>query len=198
MKSRFLLWCISAGADGNSAGLLWLDVGSRYTEPHRHYHTLEHIAASLAHLDEVEQNPDIEGAIWFHDVIYDPARTDNEERSAEFFLESTRQWIDPDWAARIHRLILATDFRTPRQDDPDARLMTDIDLAVLGAADDLYDAYARAIRLEYAHVSDDVFREGRTRVMKRFIEQPVYRTPFFQSREAAARANILRELESFA
>ncbi|MFD0895419.1 hypothetical protein KBB96_20215 [Luteolibacter ambystomatis] len=198
MKSRFLMWCIAAGADGESAGLLWLDLGSRYSEPHRHYHTLDHIEASLAHLDEVEVNPAVEGAIWFHDVVYDPTRDDNEAQSAAFFLETTRPWIDPSFAERVHRLILATDFRVAREDDPDEWLMTDIDLAILAAEASEYDAYAKAIRQEYAHVPDEEFRRGRLAVMQRFLEEPVYRSEAFRSREETARENIRRELAALA
>ncbi|MGC4014762.1 MAG: hypothetical protein QM755_09650 [Luteolibacter sp.] len=194
MKSRFLMWCISAGADGESAGLLWLDLGSRYSEPHRHYHTLEHIGASLAILDEVEVNPAIEGAIWFHDVIYDPTRDDNEVQSAAFFVEATRAWIDPALADRVNRLVLATDPRAARGEDPEECLMTDIDLAILAAEVPAYDAYAQSIRKEYAHVPDEEFRRGRQAVMQRFLDAPVYRSGTFQSREPKARENILREL----
>lgn len=188
------MWCISAGADGESAGLLWLDLGSRYCEPHRHYHTLDHIGASLAHLDGVGVNPIVEGAIWFHDAIYDPTRDDNELRSAEYFLEVTKDWIDPARAENIQRLILATDFRTESGDDPDVHLMLDIDLAVLSAPATDYDGYRDAIRREYGHVPDEDFRKGRAAVVRRFLEKPIYRTAAYQLRETVARENILREL----
>lgn len=194
MKSRFLMWCITAGADGDSAARLWLDLGSRYSEHGRHYHTLDHIAASLAHLDTVGLNAAVEGAIWFHDVIYDPTRDDNEEQSAAFFMESTAGWIDPALAERIHRFILATDPRVAREDDPEINLMVDIDLAIFGAEAAEYDAYVAGIRREYAHVPDEDFRKGRDMIMRRFLEEPLYRTEEFRSREAIARDNIRREL----
>jgi len=197
MKSRFVMWCI-AGSDSESATNLWLDVGSRYCEPLRHYHTLDHIAASLAHLDAVEVNAAVEGAIWFHDVIYDPARRDNEEQSAAFFLETTRPWIDPDLAERIQLLIMATDPRTERIEHPDHALITDIDLAILGAEAADYDAYAKAIRAEYGHVPDEEFRMARAAVMKRFLDAPIYRTPTFRHLEAQARRNIEEELAALA
>jgi predicted metal-dependent HD superfamily phosphohydrolase len=57
-----------------------------YREPHRHYHTLDHVAALLTLLDrygaEVADSDAVTAAILFHDVVYDPARHDNEEASA--------------------------------------------------------------------------------------------------------------------
>jgi predicted metal-dependent HD superfamily phosphohydrolase len=196
MKSRFLMWCIAAGADGDSAGLLWLDLGSRYSEHGRHYHTLDHLAASLTHLDAIGLNAAIEGAIWFHDVIYDPTRGDNEEQSAAFFRETTAGWIDPAFADRIHRLIVATDLKAPREEDPEVDLMVDIDWAILGAEAAEYDAYAAAIRREYAHVAEEDFRKARGKILRGLLATPLYRTEAFRNREANARANILRELEA--
>jgi predicted metal-dependent HD superfamily phosphohydrolase len=197
MKSRFLMWCITAGADGDSAGRLWLDLGSRYSEHGRHYHTLDHIKASLGHLDAFGLSAALEGAIWFHDVVYDPARNDNEEQSAAFFMESTAGWIDPDFADCIRRLILMTDPKTPRDHDHDSNLMVDIDLAILGAPATEYGAYADAIRCEYAHVAEEDFKKGRVAVLRGFLAAPIYRTESFVGLETTARQNILNELEKY-
>ena len=54
-----------------------------YTEPGRFYHTLKHTEAMLDALDRrgVLTYP-LALAVWGHDLIYDPARGDNEARSA--------------------------------------------------------------------------------------------------------------------
>lgn len=167
----------------------------RYQEPHRHYHHLGHLASSLAELDRCgEDLPLIEGAIWFHDVIYDPTRADNESASIAWFRNATGSWLTPEAAAAISSLIEATDFRTTPADDPEVRLMIDIDLAILSAEPDTYDAYRHAIRQEYSHVGDEAFLEGRTKVMGHFMANPIYRTAAFFSREEQARANISLEL----
>src|SRR5262245_47446412 len=66
---------------------LGADLLSRWAEPHRRYHTVEHLAFMLdvieRHIDLAE-NPDVVRlAAWFHDAVYDPRGSDNEERSVE-------------------------------------------------------------------------------------------------------------------
>ena len=169
LKARFTTWCLHHGASEAAAAHHWTQLSTLYTEPHRHYHHLGHIASSLSEFDATGSNNSlIEGAIWFHDVIYDPKRGDNEAASIAWFLDVTSSWLDPQSAAAITRLIEATDFRLPLSDDPDSRLMVDIDLAILSASQDSYDDYCQAIRREYAHVGDEAFREGRAKVMAGF------------------------------
>ncbi len=199
LEQRFVSWGQSQGAAPESAAALAKKLFQHYEQAHRHYHHLGHIAASLAELDlHAPGNALLEGAIWFHDVIYDPERADNEEASIRWFLEGTREWIDGPTAQRISRLIGATDFRTEPDQSPEVALMIDIDLAILAADRVAYDAYADAIRAEYAHVPDDLFRQGRTKVMRHFLSRRIYRTGGFLPREERARRNIERELERLA
>ena len=200
LHPRFTTWCLNLGATPSAATALWLSLEAYYSGPHRHYHHLGHIAFSLAEMDRCHaQDPALEGAIWFHDLIYDPHRSDNEDASREWFVSHTQAWLDPSLVTRISQLIDVTDFRKPRDDsDPLAALMVDIDLAILSAPPVDYDAYTAAIRREYAHVPDEAFRKGRSAVMAGFLTKPIYRTAFFTPRENQARDNITRELEQLA
>ncbi len=195
LQSRFITWCRHHGASETAVADLWSGLSALYGEAHRHYHHLGHIESSLVELEATGSDHSlIEGAIWFHDVIYDPKRGDNEAASIAWFLEATSSWFDPRAAKVITRLIEATDFRLPMSDDPDSRLMVDIDLAILSASPEAYADYCQAIRREYAHVSEEAFREGRARVMAGFLDRPIYRTRWFLDREEGARENIVREL----
>ena len=195
LHQRLIAWSVRFGANPDEAEALWHSLNALYGESRRYYHNLSHIASSLAELDATGlDRPPIEGAIWFHDVIYDPKRSDNEEASIGWFVRSTRPWLDPSSRSTISALIAVTDFRSPPSDDPEAWLMIDIDLAILSAAPEKYDAYCLAIRQEYAHVADEAFREGRAKVMASFLVRPIYRTPWFAPREDRARGNIAREL----
>ncbi|MEK7953062.1 HD domain-containing protein [Luteolibacter soli] len=199
LAGRFIRWCRKGGASESEAEELWSALSALYQEPHRHYHNLTHIAASLAELDATEEGASaLEGAIWFHDVIYDPTRSDNEEASIVWFDEATAEWLASEERSPIFRLISATDFRLPRSDNEGEALMADIDLAILSADWVVYDAYRRAVRREYAHVPDEAFRAGRAKVMASFLEKPIYRTPHFIPREEKARENISRELDLLA
>src|SRR5580698_10201794 len=68
------------------------DLFARYTAADRRYHDFHHIEACLRLLDSVRglaRHPDsIELAIWFHDVVYDSRRSDNEEASASLAVDA--------------------------------------------------------------------------------------------------------------
>ncbi|WP_193212405.1 HD domain-containing protein [Luteolibacter marinus] len=196
LRDRFVGWCHRQGSDFGAAGIVWQQLEARYGEPHRAYHNLRHIASSLDELDG-SGRPDeaLEGAIWFHDVIYDPKRADNEVESIRWFRKATGPWLNLDLALWIAGLIEATDFRLQIKGVPGWQRMVDIDLAILSAEQERYDEYARAIREEYAYVDEPSFREGRGKVLEHFLSRPIYRTSGFQKREGRARANLVRELQ---
>jgi predicted metal-dependent HD superfamily phosphohydrolase len=193
-------------------GALWLRLGARsepapvhaivlarYAEPHRAYHTAEHIARTLDLFDGVRdrlRRPDeAELAVWLHDLVYDPRAADNEERSAEI---GTR-WLAEGGVAsaraeRLRTLVLATRHNAP-PDDHDARYVVDADLSILGATPGEFERYERQVRREYAFRSETEWREGRARLLRRFLERPaLFLTPEFARFEAPARANLARSI----
>lgn len=179
------------------------DLLARWSEPQRHYHTLAHLEACLAGLDThralAAAPAAVETALWFHDAIYDPRGPDNEARSAALaagVLRSAR--VADATLAQVERLILATQTHEPNDADPDTALLLDLDLAILGAAPAAYQAYAAAIRREYAWVPEADYRRKRAAVLARFLQRPrLYRTAlFFARHEAAARANLAAEISA--
>src|SRR5689334_15382646 len=62
---------------------LGADLLARWREPHRHYHTDEHLAFMLEiidrHADLADDADAVRLAAWFHDAVYDPRAADNEE-----------------------------------------------------------------------------------------------------------------------
>jgi predicted metal-dependent HD superfamily phosphohydrolase len=138
----------------------------------------------------------VELALWFHDAVYDARRQDNEERSAGWAARSVLAagCAEP-VAQRVQALVLATRGHEDGG-DPDAALLLDIDLAILGAAPARFAEYERQVRAEYAHVPDAQFRAGRAAILAGFQARPhLYRTaPFRDALEQRARANIARSL----
>lgn len=167
-----------------------------YREPHRHYHTLQHLAECLQLFDQVRewaQRPhEVELAIWFHDAIYDTRASDNEARSAEWAREALRAaQVDAAAAGRVHGLILATRHTaTPR--DGDEALLVDIDLSILGAEAARFEEYEAQIRREYAFVPGFLFRHKRRGILQGFLDRPrIYANEVLHTRlEAAARHNL--------
>lgn len=198
-SGRFLHLCQQAGVPVVVARDVWDALDSRYSESHRHYHNLRHIAAMLAKLDEVSPGDvAMELAIWFHDVIYDPRGRDNEEQSAAFFVAEMADSLDPMFWLDVVRLILATDYSRKRTGAADEDLLRDIDLSILASAPEAYQAYTEAVRHEYAHVPDEDFRNGRRAVMERILEGRIFHTDAFAAEESRARENIRAEIDSLA
>lgn len=179
---------------------LFAELERRYREAQRHYHTLRHLEECFAALDDARPHgadtTAIELALWFHDAVYDVHRRDNEERSAAWAascLEDAgvpRAVID-----KVASLILATRHHDAGA-DPDACLLVDVDLAILGAPPARFIEYEGQIRAEYAHVPDDVFAHKRGEVLAGFLQRPtLFSTPACRARyERQARSNLTEAL----
>jgi predicted metal-dependent HD superfamily phosphohydrolase len=170
----------------------------RYSEPHRAYHTGEHIARTLtlfdgarAHLTEPDE---AELAVWLHDLVYDPRAADNEERSAEIAARWLAEGgVEAARADRVRVLILAT--RHAALPEGDARYVVDADLTILGAEPADFDRYEGQVRREYAFRSDAEWRAGRVRILRAFLDRPrIYLTPEFARFEKPARDNLARSI----
>ena len=114
------------GADRDAVEQAAADLVARYGEPHRRYHTLEHIDEMLAVADRLEATDEVTGAVWFHDAIYDPSRADNEARSAVLRAQVARRRSarPPSFAGEVARLVETTAQHEPddeRSERPSAR-----------------------------------------------------------------------------
>ena len=211
LGNRFYL-CLSAlNSDvmPDNAQALWRTISVRYGESQRAYHTLTHIEQLLGQFDSIKHylaEPHIVTlALYYHDVIYDPTRADNEQKSAEYAVDALSSYLRPEQCQHIYALIMMTanhqiDESINSIKYSDAAYLLDMDLSIFGAPWSTYEQYAQAIRQEYAHVSDVDYRDGRTGVLKRLLAHPkLYLTDYYYSQlEAQARDNINRELISLA
>ncbi|MFI2434470.1 hypothetical protein [Streptomyces sp. NPDC018693] len=175
---------------------------ARWQEPQRRYHTLSHLTAVLDHIDVLERyaaDPDVVRlAAWFHDAVYLPDRSENEERSARLAERALPEAGVPDArTAEVARLVRLTTGHDPADDDRDGQVLCDADLAILAAPPSAYAAYTAAVREEYHFVPSDAFRAGRTAVLRHLLDLPrLFRTPYGAEHwEATARYNINGELE---
>lgn len=176
------------------------DLAARYAEPQRHYHTQAHLAAVIRSLWKArtltQDLPTLLLAAFFHDVVYDPRRSDNEEQSAAHADTVLRDLgVPEDARRRIGELILLTQHHQADAADVDACLLLDADLAILGAPAPEYDRYAVQVRQEYAWVPDAEFRSGRAAVLRKFLVRPrLFHTSLFLELEDQARSNLAREI----
>ncbi len=172
-----------------------------WSEPHRHYHTPQHLRECLEHLQgarALAQRPaEIELALWFHDAFYDVRRDDNEARSAEWARSAVLQaGLAGDVAGRIHAMVMATEHEAVPE-DADARLLVDIDLAILGAEVPRFEESDLQVRAEYGHLGEDEWRVGRKEVLASFLGRPrLYSTDrFYSAYERQARENLQRAMD---
>lgn len=180
-----------------------------YREPHRFYHTWEHVMACLAELEGARQlcrDPvAVELALWCHDSVYDPRARDNETRSAAIAGSAAAEMgLAESVAAEAEAFVLATTHAgEPGQGSPwaaDARLVLDVDLAILGRPSREFAVYERNIRAEYSFLPDEDYRQGRSRVLESFLRRHrIYLTERFREiYEQQARVNIQGSLERLA
>lgn len=171
-----------------------------YAEPQRHYHTTQHLRECLAQAAEVERLAEHPGevliALWFHDAVYDPQGRGNEARSADWARDTVSAAGSREAADRVHRLVMATEHHAV-PDTPDARVLVDVDLSILGAGPGRFDEYERQVRDEYRHVPGFVFRPKRRAVLEGFLARPtIFNTAdYVQRLEARARANLQRSID---
>jgi predicted metal-dependent HD superfamily phosphohydrolase len=177
---------------------------ARYAEPHRAYHTRRHLDECFAQLDPVrahcERPGEVELALWYHDAIYEPREPRNEERSAEWAEAVLREaGVAAGAAHRVRDLVLATKHDAVPE-TPDAQLLVDVDLAILGAPAERFDEYEAQVRVEYGWVPEAAFRAGRAKILRELFARPaLYSTPWFRERlEEAARANLARSIARLA
>jgi predicted metal-dependent HD superfamily phosphohydrolase len=174
-----------------------------HAEPHRHYHTLEHVGEVLRVIGRLGRlAPNLRAvqlAAWFHDAVYDPRAKDNEARSADWAeRELTTLGLPADDVSQVVNLVRSTaHFDGEQFSGPDFDVLHDADLAILGAAEARYRRYADDVRKEYAWVQDADYRTGRTKVLQSFLARShIYRTDLMREEgEAAARRNMAEEAE---
>jgi predicted metal-dependent HD superfamily phosphohydrolase len=194
------LWQAVAAGDADG---IYRELVARYSEPHRAYHTLEHIGECLRHLDSarhfLSRPLEVELAIWFHDAIYDPRRNDNEERSVQLAGERLQAaGVNGPIATRTADFIRLTTHEYHVLSG-DGAVLCDVDLAILGAEPERFDRYDADIRQEYSWVPENVYRIERVRVLERFLNRPrIYSTDlFFDGLENAARENLSKAILNY-
>ena len=178
---------------------------ARWAEPQRRYHTVDHLRAVLDRIDELADLGGEGGelelvrlAAWFHDAVYRPDRSENEERSAVLAEKAlTEAGLTVHEVAEVARLVRLTVSHDPDDGDINGEALCDADLAILASAPDTYARYTAAVREEYAFVPEDAFREGRAAILRHLLSLPrLFRTPYGAAAwESAARGNMERELK---
>ncbi|SHE70240.1 HD domain-containing protein [Flavisolibacter ginsengisoli] len=181
---------------------VWAEIEKSYSNPKRYYHTLSHLQQFYYELEaakELIQNRDaLLFSLFFHDLVYNPLRRDNEERST-IIAEHRMTTLDVPLALikTSMELIMATKSHN-LSENGDTNIFTDADLSILGQPAAVYDDYTTGIRKEYILYSDMLYKPGRKAVVQHFLSQDrIFKTDyFFKKYESMAKENLQRELLS--
>lgn len=179
---------------------VWSELKDAYTQGGRHYHNLSHLEYMMGLIQhyqhDIEDLDTMRFTVFYHDVIYNTSRDDNELRSAELAVERLGSLAFPDaQIARCKEQILATKDHSLSNDN-DVQYLVDIDLAILGDTRAAYENYTQNIRKEYSIYPFFLYKQGRKKVLEHFLKMPrIYKTQaFFTAREQKARENLEWEM----
>lgn len=155
---------------------------------------MRHVTALASRTDDLGA---VVAAAFFHDVIYEVTRSDNESASGQL---ADRALTELGWKSarcgHVVAMIEATATHDVDGADADTQVLLAADLAVLAAEPTRYADYVRSVRREYAHVSDADWQLGRSGVLRSLLERPNLYAPALQLHgwDDRARANMTAEL----
>jgi predicted metal-dependent HD superfamily phosphohydrolase len=168
----------------------------------RYYHNFYHLHALWQELlpvqDQVDDWEIMVMTLFYHDIIYDVQRQDNEEQSAHLASKALGCLnFDISRMNRCSRHILFTKNHQPKN-DVDSSIFCSADLAILGSEPGTYDQYLKAVRKEFSFYPDEVFLSARKKFIEDFLKrEKIYPHIYFHNRyESRARMNLLGELMS--
>lgn len=183
------------------ANELWTEIEANYSAKKRHYHTLQHLDNLFHQLfpikEKLEDWETILFSLYYHDVVYNATKSDNEEKSAALAEKRLKQISVPlEIIERCKEQILATKSHTPSPHS-DTNYFTDADLSILGQDWETYFIYCKNVRKEYSIYPDLLYNPGRKKVLKHFLTmEKIFKTDLFYDRfEKQAKENLSKEIE---
>ncbi|MCS3529621.1 hypothetical protein [Chryseobacterium sp. JUb7] len=202
LKERFQQTCFSFTQDKNIIEKSWIEIEKKYAEKGRHYHNLNHLENMFAELESVKNKIEnfniLSFSVFYHDVIYNASSKNNEENSADFGkFQLEKLNVDPSSIEKTVQQIIATKSHQ-QSDDYDTNYLLDADLSILGKDPETYLDYTRKIRKEYSVYPDLLYKPGRKKVLKHFLDlEYIFKTEYFREKyEVRARNNIQMEMKS--
>jgi len=188
--------------DNRLTNILWTEIEKNYTGKKRHYHTLQHLDNLYSQLtivkEEIKNWETILFTLYYHDIIYNATKSDNEEKSAELAEKRMKEIsVSSNIIEQCKEQILATKSHH-KSIDSDTNYFTDADLSVLGKSWETYALYYKNVRKEYAIYPAFIYNPGRKKVLNHFLSMDrIFKTDFFYNKfETQAKQNLQRELDS--
>lgn len=179
----------------------WNEIEFNYSKRNRYYHNLTHLSNLLKELeyvkDKINDWETILFTLFYHDIIYNSLRSDNEEKSAQKARDHMATiGVDSTKILKCYNQIIATKSHN-KSEESDTNFFTDADLSILGYDQTSYQNYFQNVRKEYAIYPSFLYNKGRKKVLLHFLNmERIYKTKyFFEKLEVKAKQNLKRELE---
>lgn len=178
-----------------------------YRDTGRFYHTLEHIKSCLLLYDEIQEvifennhsqaaeeaRIEIQQAIIFHDVIYNPRYQSGQNEILSAALAYSLLFNNK-VAAYIKDTIEHKNSH-PYELWSVGAFFLDIDMSILASEPDTYAKYRSNIRKEYSFVDDHTFYSETYKFCLNWLNKRIYHTDyFFDKFETKAKENLNKTL----
>ncbi|PIF71474.1 hypothetical protein [Flavobacterium sp. 2] len=189
---------LKIGFSANGIQQNWADLEKTYSKKSRHYHNLTHLKEMIAsfeiYRDKLQNPNEVLFSIFYHDFVYSASKKDNELKSAEYALA-----ILPENSNLNKQLVFDAICATQQHQQnkiEDINWLIDFDLKILAKDWDDYKIYFEQIRKEYHIYPDFLYKPGRAKALKHFLENEfIFQTDEFRDLyEEKARANIEKEI----
>lgn len=148
----------------------------RWSEPHRHYHDLGHLNDLISQINEdygdgkINENEreKLTLVALFHDLVYEPTRTDNEEKSAEIFYRFCTEQHNID-LVEVKQMILDTKNHTPCT--PLSQKFIDYDMNICDREFDDLLIWENNIREEYSMYVNEEYKAKRIKFLESILDK---------------------------
>ena len=196
--------------DDSTRNEIFEEIEKKYSSNRRGYHNFNHIFYMVKlwdrYKDRLGKRDEIFISILYHDIVYNSKRSDNEERSAKYFIKHCLKYnfkFSHKQIKFIGDAILATKHNESvkhfYENDNDIKYFLDFDLYVLSAEENVYEAYRQGVRKEYKIYPDFLYKPGRKKVLESFLQRDrIYLTDDIKTkRENFARNNLQNEINLY-
>ncbi|WMJ73747.1 hypothetical protein RCC89_11320 [Cytophagaceae bacterium ABcell3] len=180
---------------------LWVEIEEKHSSKKRYYHTLNHLGNLLEQLTKVKREiqnwETILFTLYYHDIVYNALKSDNEEKSATLAEKRMRQVSVPNINIELCKKQILASKSHIKSTDSDTNYFTDADLSILGQSWETYTQYFKNVRKEYSIFPDFVYNSARKKVLNHFLTiDRIFKTDYFYNTfETQAIQNLKREIE---
>ena len=198
LQQKYTELLLKIGFPENDIQQHWFDLEKAYSKKSRYYHNLTHIQDMIfsyeKYSDQLQFPNEVLYSIFYHDYIYVSSKKNNELKSAEFAIKILPQNARLN-SKMVFYAIVATQLHQ-HNDNEDINWLIDFDLKVLSRDWEDYQIYFEQIRKEYRIYPDFLYKPGRAKALKHFLENEfIFQTDEFRNLyEEKARENIEKEI----